>query len=280
MSTNGANNSDRRGTLRSRCAFVWKRLPCVLREFSFYQMSVYAGNAAFFLLLSFFPLVTLILSLLQFLPIDAADLIAATQIFLPESVLPVVEYIFGMRNPGAVFSLSVIVAIWSASRGTYGVLRGLNRAFGLRETRSYLHVRLTCVRDTLLLVAAILAALLLYVFGRPFAALLEAGPLAFLVNPLFRFLLATLLLILLFCLVYRILPDHRVSFRSVLPGAVLSGAGWMGYSALYSYYVNHFSGMSKLYGGLTAVAVTMLWLYVCMEILFFGGVLNRCSGAI
>ena len=55
----------------------------------------------------------------------------------------------------------------------------------------------------------------------------------------------------------------------------VAGRGWMVYSELYSLYVAHFSGLNRLYGGLTTLAVTMLWLYVCTEFLFFAGVVNR-----
>ena len=259
---------------------MWKRLQCMLREFSFQQIAVYAGNAAFFLLLSVLPLATLILALIQFLPIDVSDLISAAETFLPQTALPVFEYIFEVKNPLAVFSISAITAIWSASRGTYGIVLGLNRAYGLRETRSYVFVRMSCILDTLLLIAAILASLLLYVFGKPlFSFLLDWEHSVFL-DPIFRFLLATVVLILLFCLLYRALPNHHVKFRAVLPGAVFAGIGWMIYSALYSFYVNNFSGVSKLYGSLSTVAITMLWLYVCMGILFLGGVLNRCRASL
>ncbi|MEA4965777.1 MAG: YihY/virulence factor BrkB family protein [Oscillospiraceae bacterium] len=255
-----------------------EKLRCALQNFSLYQISVYAGNAAFFLLLSVFPAATLLLGLLQLLSIDSGKLLELLTQVLPDVAIPAFRYVFGVNNPIAVISISAVTAVWSASRGTYGVLRGLNRAFALDETRGYLRVRLACVLDTLLLLAAVLVALLLYVFGNRAAAALRAWPLGVLVYPLCRFLVTTAALILLFALVYQAMPDHHVRFAAVLPGAVFAGAGWMAFSALYSVYVTQFSNMDKLYGGLSAVAITMLWLYSCMEILFLGGVLNHCHG--
>jgi len=248
----------------------------MLKRFSFFQISVYAGNAAFFLILSVFPLATLLLGLAQYLPVTSEELIAMLDRVLPEAAVPLFRYIFGMNNPTAVISVSALTAVWSASRGTYGILRGLNRAFELEETRSYLRVRLHCVVETLLLVAAIFAALLLSVFGQQAADFLQEGPFSFLVNPITRFLVTTAMLVLLFSGLYLLLPNHHVPFRAVLPGAALAGAGWMAYSALYSLYVSLFSGVDRLYGSLSTVAVTMLWLYVCMEILFLGGIVNHC----
>lgn len=239
------------------------------------HLTIYAGNAAFFLLLSVLPFATFLLGIVRYLPISNEDLLNLIGRLLPEAAVPLFQYLFDMNNPIAVISISAVVAIWSASRGTYGVLRGLNRAYELKETRGYIRVRLQCMMDTLLLVIAFLAALLLYVFGRSITDFLQSGPFSFLINPVTRFLLATLMLILLFSLIYLILPNHRVRFSSVLPGAALAGAGWMAYSALYSLYINYFSSMNRLYGGLSTVAITMLWLYVCMEILFLGGLINH-----
>ena len=256
---------------RTRHGSLWSLLESVLTA----HIPVYAGNAAFFLILSVLPLTALLLGLVSYLPIEQEDLLRLIARVLPDSAVTVFRYLFGMNDPRTVISVSAVTMVWSASRGTYGIQRGLNHAYELRETRGYLRVRLQCVLDTLLLLLAFLAALLLSVFGRPVAEFLRESPLSFLINPATQVLFAAAVLILLFSLLYLILPDHRVHFRAVLPGAVLAGLGWMVYSELYSLYVAHFSGLNRLYGGLTTLAVTMLWLYVCTEILFFGGVVNR-----
>lgn len=252
-----------------------EKLRLMIKSFSRHHISVYAGNAAFFLLLSVFPAITLLLGLVQFMPIDQDELLTLLSRVLPEVAVPVFRYVFNVNNPITVISVSAVTAIWSASRGTYGVLRGLNRAYERRETRGYIRVRLACVADTLLLLAAIIVALLLYVFGQTASEVLQSSFLGFLINPVFRFLITTAVLILLFALVYLILPNHHIRFVEALPGAIFSGAGWMVFSALFSAYVTFFSNMDKLYGGLSAVAITMLWLYFCIEILFLGGVLNH-----
>jgi len=251
-----------------------KKLFSMVRRISRYHLSVYAGNSAFFMILSIFPLATLLLGLFQYLPIDSSDVLDILESVLPEAAYQLFHYIFGMGNPTAVISISAVVTIWSASRGALGILKGLNRAYHLTETRNWFRVRIGCIADTLMILIAVLAALLLYVFGKPLTELLEAGPLSFLVNDFTRFLVATAALILLFALVYRIIPDHKVSFRAVLPGALFSGLGWMIYSWLFSIYITHFSDATKLYGSLHTITVTMLWLYVCTEILFLGAILN------
>ena len=90
-----------------------------------------------------------------------------------------------------------------------------------------------------------------------------------------RFVLLLVVQSLLFTLMFMILPNRRSGFWESLPGGLFSCIGWMVFSNLYSVYVTHFSGYANLYGSVYAIAISMLWLYCCLEILFFGGALNR-----
>jgi membrane protein len=89
---------------------------------------------------------------------------------------------------------------------------------------------------------------------------------------------AVLLLVMqtiLFTCCYAFLPAGRNTLRQSFPGAVFTALGWMIFSKLFSVYVEHFRGYSSIYGSVYAVALSMLWLYFCLSILFYGGALNR-----
>ena len=47
------------------------------------------------------------------------------------------------------------------------------------------------------------------------------------------------------------------------------------FTRLYSVYVDHFAGLSNVYGSVYVMALSMLWLYFCVNILFYGGALNH-----
>ena len=64
-------------------------------------------------------------------------------------------------------------------------------------------------------------------------------------------------------------------FIQHLPGAGLAAAGWTLYSFLFSLFIANFSSMSYIYGGLTAVMILMLWLYMIMYILLLGCEFNK-----
>ena len=89
-----------------------------------------------------------------------------------------------------------------------------------------------------------------------------------------RSLIVLAVLVVFFALIYFVFPHRPMKFFPQLPGAILAAAGWIGFSSAYSLYLEHFCGRSGLYGSLTAVVVTMLWLYFSMCIVFFGAALN------
>ena len=82
------------------------------------------------------------------------------------------------------------------------------------------------------------------------------------------------LLTLLFWAILCVFPNRRIPLLRALPGAAGASLGWLGFSSLFSVYVQHFGSYSVFYGSLAGIAMAMLWLYVCMSILFYGGVLN------
>ena len=227
------------------------------------EIPVHAGYACFFMVLSLFPALVLVLGALRMTALETADLMVFAAGFLPDALeIYAWELLSGIRSRSApgVLSVSALTALWSAGRGVYGLQRGLNAVYDAEDHRGWLSRRLYGAVYTLFFLAALVLTLILHVFveGRlPGFLLLAAGQTG------------------LFCAMFMYLPGRRGGFWENLPGALLGCLGWMGFSALFSVYVEHFSGLANLYGSVYALALGMLWLYGCVSILFYGGVLNR-----
>ena len=126
----------------------------------------------------------------------------------------------------------------------------------------------------------LLLTLVLHVFGNSIINLMRQvdNPVVIFFTDLIdlRFFLLLFLQSLVFTLMFMVLPNKRRSrFMESLPGGVLSSLGWLVFSDIYSIYVENFSKYSTIYGSVYGIAITMLWLYCCMSILFYGGALNR-----
>lgn len=253
-----------------------------------YKQSIrlHAAHTAFFLLLSLIPALVLILELQQLIRLDALGL----EQLLPELVPPAFRgslqsLIRAVRihTDRTVLGLSALTSLWSAGRGVHGLMLGLNQIYGAQERRGYIRTRLICAAYILVFFSILMLTLGLLVFGTELLkVLIQAGAswLGFLADSsLLRLLFLITVLSLVFTLMYQVLPSGRFRFRESLPGGLLTGIGWLVFSGLYSVYAQHVSDFSGLYGSVSSLTLGMLWLYFCICLFFYGGVLNRLLAA-
>lgn len=244
------------------------------------RIPLYAANASYFIILAFFPCLLLLLGLLRFTPLEVEWLSELLGGILPAAFLEDAEILILTTYDdasSALLGISVLTALWSSSRGLYGVLTGLNAIYRVRESRSWLHTRLISTVYTAAFLLVLLLTLTLHVFASGLLEVLQrsAHPFVRFVTAWidFRFFLLLLVQTLVFSLMFMVLPNQRNSFRSSLPGALLASCGWLIFSNLFSVYMEHFAAL-HLYGSLSALALGMLWLYCCISIVFYGGALN------
>lgn len=247
------------------------------------QMEIpsHAANAGYFIVLSVFPALVLILSLLRYTALDAGDFLELLSGFLPEALLPSAQkLIVSMyaHTSTAMVSLSAVGALWSSSRGVYGLLTGLNTIYGVGENRGYVYTRVVSMGYTVAFLAVLVVTLVFGVFGEQLMEYLPPakGALGIFMAEVvdFRFLLMLLLQTALFTAMYTVLPNRKNKVSESFPGAVLASLGWLIFTRLFSYYVDHYSRYSSIYGSVYALALSMLWLYCCLSIVFYGGALN------
>ena len=250
------------------------------RDLAALHVSVYAANACYFIVLALFPALLLLLSLLHYTPLEVEQMAQLLSGILPAAFLEGAEELILTtydKSASTVLGLSAITALWSASRGIYGVLTGLNAIYNVPENRGYLRTRLICTVYTLVFLIVLLLTLALLVFTGDLLIFLRQASHPFLLFLLrminLRFFLLLFLQTGVFCLIFMFLPSRNNSFRESLPGALLASCGWLAFSNLFSVYVEHF-GTVSLYGPVSSLALGLLWLYWCMSIVFYGAVLN------
>ena len=241
-----------------------------------------AANTGYFIVLSVFPALLLVLSALSYTGLTVENLLEMLEGVLPQALMGTARQLIlsvYKNASGAVAGVSALTAIWSSSRGVYGLLTGLNAIYGVSEDRGYLYTRFISVLYTFALEAVILLTLVLHVFGNSllkFIRSLNLPAMTVLMDILdLRFVFLLLVQSLLFTLMFMILPNRRNRFWESLPGGLLASIGWLLFSNLYSAYVTHFPSYANIYGSVYAIAISMLWLYCCLEIIFFGGALNQ-----
>ena len=249
---------------------MWKKWAEELAEL---QIPVYAANACYFLAIAMFPALLLILASLRYTALSATDLIRLLEGILPSALMGAAESLIVStyyNSSAGVLGISAVAALWSASRGIHGLLTGLNRIYGVREDRGWLRTRLLSVGYTFVFLLLVIVTLVFQVFGESLAGRF--------LGELIDWRSAWLLVaqILIFGLLYMVLPNRQNRFPGSLPGAVLAAVGWQLFSHGFSLYVERMMDRyTNIYGSVYTVAIGLLWIYCCMCILLFGGLLNR-----
>lgn len=246
------------------------------------HITTYAGYASYFIILSLFPTLVLILGLLRYTPLEPDHLMDLLEGFLPATLRvhawSLIDAVYA-NTTRTVLSLSALAALWSAGKGIYGLMKGLNAVYEVGEHRGWLRTRLLCAVYMVLFLLVLMLTLVLHVFGNTLTDFLRhrGGNFAWVGEELrsLRYFLLVALQTLLFTVMFMYLPGRNNRFWDSLPGALFGSLGWMTVSGLFGVYVEHASGYSHIFGPVYTLALAMLWLYICVNTLFFGGILNR-----
>ena len=239
------------------------------------------AQLAYYMVLSFIPFLMFLMTLVGFshlnsdavlnllsnvMPTEAFNLIQST-------VIEIVD-----REQTGLLWISIALAIWVSSSVFKAVIKGLNKAYGVKETRSYIKLKLISMIYTILLALIVIATLFLFVFGDVigdfFMKVLEHPEFIYYIWNILRYVVVILIMILFFMFLYNATPCVRLGWLEVIPGAVITTLGWISISYIFAYYVNNFSNYSRLYGSLGAVFMFMTWMFITSMILILGGEIN------
>ncbi len=261
-----------------------RKIYLILRDFSKQlvrdNISAYASSTAFFFFLSIVPILLVVSTIVTFTPLSKDDMLQFMGQVLPEALTGTftrfINQIYAKAH--TILPIAVVVAIWSAGKGMMGLQMGLNVAHGVVEDRNFFIIRLQASFYTLVTLIALLMTFALSALGK--TALGYVGRYAphlldithFFVR--YRFIFGWAILTLMFTLIYTFIPNMKLRGRYQVPGAAFAAVGWQVLALGFSIYVDTFGGMS-VYGSLSTIVISMMWLYMSMYILLIGANLNR-----
>lgn len=239
-----------------------------------------AAQSAFFVIMSFIPCVVLLLTLLQYTMITQEEAIAIMTGLMPDEFrVFIADLISGLyMQSTALVSTTIVAALWASGKAILAISNGLNRVLNLVETRNYLYMRLRSTGYTLLLLIALVLSMVLLVFGNQIhdyllkVAPFLAGVSSFIIS--IRTVTILVMLTILFAAMYAYLPNQKRSIVKQLPGAIISSIAWAVFSSVFTVYLNFSRNLSAIYGSLSIAIMIMLWLYICMLLLFVGAEIN------
>ncbi|MEM7023546.1 MAG: YihY/virulence factor BrkB family protein [Pseudomonadota bacterium] len=258
---------------------IWRALVHLLED----DGTTVAGHIAFTSLFSLFPfLIFLTTVAAQFGQDEAADhfvhiVLRTLPPEVAEAIQPAMEQFITTPQTG-LMTLSIAVSLWVASSGIEALRTALNMAYGVERPRSIWFRRLQSFGLTILATVSIIPIMLALVVGPVVWAyvshLVEVPDFWRWLYNVLRYLVAVVLLFFVIVLLYRWLPNRRMRWREVLPGAAATVILWFGTASLFSLYLQNLGRFSITYGSLGGIVITLMFFYLSALIFIFGAEIN------
>jgi len=245
-----------------------------------------ASELAYSYLLAIFPLLLFLLSLFGLFAARGTllqgNLLFYLQQFLPPAgyqvVIKTIEEVSRNTGTGKI-TFGILLALFTASGGMSAMISGLNGAYTVRDTRSWINVKAISLALTVTLAVLILMAMILVLVGGWLAtnvgAFLHLGYIAVVGWKIVQWLAALSFITLSFSLIYYYGPNVKEQhWYWITPGSVTGVLLWLAASFAFRAYLHFFNSYSKTYGSLGAVMILLVWFYVTGFAFLVGGEIN------
>ena len=208
------------------------------------------------------------------------------QNIMPADALNVIKIVlnevFFFSKGGLIAVLGFCITLFLSTNTLAIVAKGLNRAYKIKETRSYVYSRLLALIMVFVNALVLFLSITLIIFGKVIIKFLVTylGMTEHLANIMLflRWPIAFLTLFILAYLSYYILPDlsghEKLKRHSALPGSIFFCISWLIGSWGFSIYVNNLHTYNFVYGTIAGFAVMMMWMYYTSILILIGGEIN------
>lgn len=244
------------------------------------NISEYAAECAFFTILSFFPAMIFLVSILKYTLVDINILLAFIKEFVPtttnELIVKITEEIYSKSF--TTISISALITLWSAGKGFFTLCKFFRRIYKTSDLSTKFLIRIEGVIYTFIFMIILIISLLIFVFGNNIHNFLEEKFYqisiisSFILN--IRFIMIIFILFLIFILLYRVFSKETIKIKNQLPGALFSSIAWYVCSLIFSSYAEIFGGFTNIYGSLSNIILIMLWIYASVYIILLGAEIN------
>lgn len=247
------------------------------------HVSIVAAGVAFFGLLAVFPAITALISIAGLI-LDPATIeaqLASMAGLLPSAAAEIIKSQAAQVASGAGTGLGlaalggILVALYSASKGTKSLMEGMNIAYEEEEDRSFIGLNIVALALTLFLIVGLIAAIVALLAAPAVIAAIGLPPQVQEIVTFARWPLLAVFAILGLAVIYRYGPSRRTpAWRWVSMGAVVATVVWLLGSFGFSLYVSNFGVYNETYGTLAGLIILLVWLWLSGFIVLLGAELN------
>ncbi len=254
----------------------------IIRIYFTKHISRSSAQLAYFLIMTFFPILICIAAFLGRINLRLSDMLVDLEHLLPQGVFSIFQEYLGYLDTNfstAMLITGIFLTVLFASAAIRGLTSIMYEIYGEPKPRS-LHQILASVLFALLLLVTVYLAMLVILSGNWFfhliGDLLGLSDLAerFGVWQWLKYLLLLFIVFLFIFLLYRFVAPIRKPHPPVIPGALLASVSLAVASGIFAVVVGRSARYSLIYGSLASVIIMLVWLYLCGNILILGNVVN------
>jgi membrane protein len=239
----------------------------------------HAASIAYYALLSLFPFLLLVISLLGVVTADDDDRVSVLSFvfrYFPTQLDFVTGQLDALRAARLQLGVAGSLALIWGSLGVFGaVTSAVNEAWGVENQRSFWKHRLVSflmlvAAGGVMMLALLLVSLIQMAQATWFGSMLASYAWLTNLQSIAIRNLATMLLVIGVGLVFYFVPNAKTRFRDVWVGAVLTGLLWRLAFQGFAWYIQVNAGLQLIHGSVATVVVFLLWVYVSSIILMYG----------
>lgn len=247
------------------------------------RLSMVAAGVAYYAFLALFPAIAAAVSIYGMVanPADIQQAMQGMGGVLPGEVVNIISQQMASiaSSSGAALGIgavvSILLAIWSATKGTKALMEALNITYDEDESRGFIRLNLVALLLTVGAIVGVLVAAAGVIALPAFVGTLGLPEMIATVLQWVRWPILALVVIVGLAFLYRYGPSRAAArFQWVSVGAVAATLLWLLASGLFSYYVANFGAYNKTYGSLAAIVILMLWFYLSAYVILMGAELN------
>ena len=254
-----------------------------LGEFADDQLTDRAAALTYYAVLSIFPGLLVVLSLLGLLGTQAQPLVDNLTQAAPSNVQQLIKPVTanlqnGHGAAGAAAIIGLVLAVWSASSYIAAFMRAANVVYDVPEGRPFWKTTPIRIGVTVLIMVLLVASALMVVVTGGLAShvgqVLGIGSTAVTVWDIAKWPVLLIIVSLMISILYWVAPNAKRGFQWVSPGGVLAVVAWLIASGLFAFYVANFSHYNKTYGSIAGVIIMLIWLWISNIAILFGAEFN------
>ncbi len=247
------------------------------------RVGLIAAGVAFYGLLALFPALSAVLAIAGLVmdPQQVTEQIRQLEGVVPSQVLEIItnqtKEVAGANSGGLGLAAvaGLLIALYSASKGTGSLMQGMNVAYDETESRSFFKKIAVQLGLTLFLILGIVIGLAATVVVPAILSLLNESRMVETIGTIIAWSIMFVLSIFGLGFFYAFAPDRdRPEFRWVTPGALTACILWLIASAGFGFYVANFGTYNESFGALAGVVVMLMWFWMSAFIVLLGAELN------